>query len=622
MKKIKTYLLVILVGILLLYMIPKKYEVCIHKVFFNEITIMDMKSKKSFFLMKGNIWIKHEAHYFQFFFEHNLASHLSDSHGKMRKSNNIRHFFAQDIEELLVRYSKKTITSPTKVYWVKAGAKGNGTSKDNPAGNITYILKTYNLTNAIINVLPGIYNHHVEDFPLKIEYPNVTLRAVNGPNETIISWPLNRILAFDFETDSTIVVYAENVTIEGFTIADGYDGIVILRTGSATIRGNVFKNNSCGITVFSSNNVIRNNMFLNNVNGITLTSSTSHTIIGENTFEGNIAGIIVGGSHNIITKNVMESGIVLYGLTEDVTSHVIDTGNLVNGKPLYYYKNQVNITVPKNAGQVILANCRECMISGLNISNTYVAIELIYCYGIIVESNLLIDNTHGVFALFSSGISIIGNKIENGTYGISLYSVNYTDIMINKIYQNQFGINLMGASNNTIIKNRIENNDIGIQLISTPPILGGLPPTPSNQNKIIRNNIQNNTIGIFIPRKYWFWGIPSERNLICENNFIGNKIHANDSWGGNFFNSTKIGNYWDDYTGFDKDGDGIGDIPYEIPGDGRSKDYKPAMKPFNIFGNKVEEETNLLPYTLTCICIGVFVIVGVWIIKKRRSKVS
>jgi hypothetical protein len=39
------------------------------------------------------------------------------------------------------------------------------------------------------------------------------------------------------------------------------------------------------------------------------------------------------------------------------------------------------------------------------------------------------------------------------------------------------------------------------------------------------------------------------------------------------------GNYWDDYSGIDDNGDGIGDIPYEIFG-GESTDQYPLMTPW------------------------------------------
>ena len=69
-------------------------------------------------------------------------------------------------------------------------------------------------------------------------------------------------------------------------------------------------------------------------------------------------------------------------------------------------------------------------------------------------------------------------------------------------------------------------------------------------------------------------------NLIYCNNFIDNSIHAYDFGSNNHWNNSVLGNYWDDYDGEDLNSDGIGDMPYEIPGIAESRDFKPLMNPY------------------------------------------
>jgi parallel beta-helix repeat protein len=190
------------------------------------------------------------------------------------------------------------------------------------------------------------------------------------------------------------------------------------------------------------------------------------------------------------------------------------------------------------------------------------------------SGNPVIDawNVGTVVEIQANAVTITGFTIQNGKNGSAGISITgYTSNIVdeNRIVDNDFGIYLAFSSNNDIGKNEINGNKYGIYLEG------------SSNNTIYSNKILgNNNYGIYKEDSF--------TNFICHNMFIGNDINAWDT-GINFWNWTYPfgGNYWDDYTGGDKfcgknqtepcpEGDGIGDIPYDIPG-GNNQDLYPTM---------------------------------------------
>ncbi len=135
-----------------------------------------------------------------------------------------------------------------------------------------------------------------------------------------------------------------------------------------------------------------------------------------------------------------------------------------------------------------------------------------------------------------SGFTVMGAP-SSWKAGVYLGSgVGHYNISNNIVSDNYNGIHLSSSSNNTLTCNNVSDNGDGIY------------PYSSSNNHIYHNNLYGNT------REY--------------------------SCGTNRWNTTTAGNYWDDYTGNDTDGDGIGDDPHPIPG-GSNKDYHPMRNPWH-----------------------------------------
>lgn len=327
------------------------------------------------------------------------------------------------------------------------------------------------------------------------------------------------------------------------------------------IRNPLASGNKSGIYLEGSSNTIIGDMNISeSPQGIYLYNSANNGITENNITDNGRFGILLSSSpHNSIYGNFFKSnGIIIKGDDlEDWNTHIIENNN-IDGKPIYYYKDENNKVLPSNAGQVIFANCRDCDVKDLIISSVDTSIQLGFCHRNVISENTITDNSYNAIYLSNSyNNSISENEIINNKYdGISLSNSYDNSVFNNNISNSLFdGIYLHNSYDNRIYQNVLTyNDDDGIHLMK------------SNANEIFYNHIKGNNRGLN--------SITSNNNIIYNNTFLENKNqqgdfqNANDN-GTNIWNLSKGGNYWDDYIIYypdpkDTDNDGCWDDPYPI----------------------------------------------------------
>ncbi len=475
--------------------------------------------------------------------------------------------------------------------------------------------------------------------------------------------------------ESTIGIYISSTdvyaVINGAHIENTVGGIYLENSSNIMIKNSILKNiagmgiylsssiyntiynNTCndnnraGIWLeYSSNNIISNNTCNdNNWYGIYLRWVSNNNVILNNTCnDNNGLGIYLEWSfnNNLYENKFMNDGIFLEGEWNTFTTQDISSNNMVNGKPVYYFKNvnMNNASVPSNAGEVILGDASWLKIENLHIFNATVAIEIGCSSNITVRNNTFNGNEIGIFLEYSSNNIISNNTCnDNNRVGIFLeYSSN--NIISNNTCNdnNRVGIYLRWVSNNNVIlNNTCSDNWAGIELsyssnskIIYNNICNGLGISillsDSSNNVISNNTCSDNWAGIelsyssnnvisnnILTNNSGYYGIHiysgSNWNHIYKNNFYYNDgsentfesfhIQARDDGSSNYWNSTTgIGNYWYDWANNndtnDKNHDGIVDWPYPIAGSAEAKDYyllrcpigeSAPSQPFNLSAN-------------------------------------
>ena len=130
----------------------------------------------------------------------------------------------------------------------------------------------------------------------------------------------------------------------------------------------------------STENSFFQNTCNNNYYGIGIWFSRN-IIVDGNHLSNNTNGILISSSRNIDVRNndLFHNGFYIYGDNlREWDSLSIDISNTINGKSIYFLKNQTGGKIPPDSGQVILVNCTDFLIENLSRSNSTSGITLAY----------------------------------------------------------------------------------------------------------------------------------------------------------------------------------------------------------------------------------------------------
>lgn len=177
-----------------------------------------------------------------------------------------------------------------------------------------------------------------------------------------------------------------------------------------------------------------------------------------------------------------------------------------------------------------LASSTDNRIIGNIVRGSRSGLNMVFSPRNIIERNIFDQNAAGIVVLYSDDLVIRGNRIQH-SMDVTGQALAFKD-----------------SSHVVVEDNDVVHCSVGLQ--------ANAPNDPENIIHMRGNRFVHNITGLY------FYG-ENGGHVIHDNRFEKNLVQVAVSGFMSARGNDWQGNYWDDYVGFDRDGDGTGDTPHE-----------------------------------------------------------
>lgn len=245
-----------------------------------------------------------------------------------------------------------------------------------------------------------------------------------------------------------------------------------------------------------------------------LVSRSNHFTIENNILEEVFFGILIEKSHNGIVKNntVSGSGINQAGSGNGV--HMWHSSKMkVSNNTVFGLRDGIYFEFVKHSE----------IFDNISHDNLRYGLHFMFSNNNEYHDNVFTNNGAGVAVMFSKFVKMKNNQfIDNwgsASYGLLLKEIYDAEIEDNLFSENTIGISVDGSTRINYKRNTFLRNGWAIKIVGA-----------CYENDFAQNNFLHNAIDLSYNSK---------------------------------LNSNKFdNNYWSDYTGYDLDKNGVGDVPY------------------------------------------------------------